>query len=85
MLNVNKSEQASCKHMYIMHIMIYLASIYMYYVYVCAAQMEGAAAWELQEPLSCKFQCVACAMFSNQLVLCTHGFVHFDVNLEFGA
>ena len=57
----------------------------MYYVYVCAAQMEGAAAWELQEPLSCKFQCVACAMFSNQLVLCTHGFVHFDVNLEFGA
>ena len=43
----------------------------MYYVfeaiYVCVAQMEGAAAWELQEPLSCKFQCVACAMFSNQL------------------
>ena len=47
--------------------------------------MEGAAAWELQEPLSWKFQCVACSMFSNQLALCTHGFVHFDVNLEVGA
>ena len=54
-------------------------------IYVCAAQIEGAAAWELQEPLSCKFQSVACAMFSNQLVLCTHGFLHFDVNLEVGA
>ena len=66
--------------------MIYLASIYMYYVFdsnirVCCP--DGA--WELQEPLSCKFQCVACAMFSNQLVLSTHGFVHFDVNLEVGA